>query len=285
MARGRDWSEREIEATVGDYFAMLRLELAAEAYSKTAFRRRLLPKLDRRNDAAVEFKRQNISAVLISLGFPYIAGYKPAFNFQRALVVAVRRQLERETALQSMVAAQTSAQPAAEPPRDILGALVPPPRLAETASQAAMGVREHVGAAPTDYFAIEAANRALGMAGEKFVLEYEIARLTACRQEKLACSVVHTSASHGDGAGYDILSFEESGKERLIEVKTTLYGPHAPFYVSRNELEVSHERADIYCLYRLYAFERQARFFMKRGPLDREFRLRPQTWTACLPPT
>ncbi|BAS06695.1 hypothetical protein AHiyo4_01170 [Arthrobacter sp. Hiyo4] len=43
------------------------------------------------------------------------------------------------------------------------------------------------------------------------------------------------SKTRGDGLGYDILSFEESGKERLLEVKTTKSRAETPFFVSRNE--------------------------------------------------
>ena len=37
--RGGDWTRDEVEATVADYFAMLDLELQAEAYSKAAHNR------------------------------------------------------------------------------------------------------------------------------------------------------------------------------------------------------------------------------------------------------
>ena len=43
-------------------------------------------------------------------------------------------------------------------------------------------------------------------------------------QEKLAAKTKHTSVVRGDHAGYDILSFESHGAERLIEVKTTWSG-------------------------------------------------------------
>ncbi len=53
--------------------------------------------------------------------------------------------------------------------------------------------------------------------------------------ERFADRIEHTSRTRGDHAGYDILSFEASGQERLIEVKTTKYGASTPFFVSRNE--------------------------------------------------
>ena len=64
----RDWSEFEVEAVVADYFAMLLKQLRGEEYSKTAHRRALMKLLDDRSDGSVEFKHQNISAVLLDIG-------------------------------------------------------------------------------------------------------------------------------------------------------------------------------------------------------------------------
>jgi len=49
--------------------------------------------LNDRSEGWVEFKHQNISAVLKGLGEDWIPGYKPAFNFQMTLVDAVVRWL------------------------------------------------------------------------------------------------------------------------------------------------------------------------------------------------
>ena len=46
-----------------------------------------------RTDGSIEFKRENISAVLGELGFPWIKGYKPAANYQDALFEAIERFL------------------------------------------------------------------------------------------------------------------------------------------------------------------------------------------------
>lgn len=91
----RDWSDRENDLIVADYFAMLADELAGRSCSKAEHRRALLPLLDGRSEGSIEFKHQNISAVLKALGEPWIEGYKPAFNFQMPLVDAVARFLAR----------------------------------------------------------------------------------------------------------------------------------------------------------------------------------------------
>ena len=44
-----------------------------------------------RTHRSVEFKHQNISAVLDELGMPWIPGYKPKRNYQNAILDAIDR--------------------------------------------------------------------------------------------------------------------------------------------------------------------------------------------------
>jgi hypothetical protein len=83
---GRGWSPNEVNLTVADYFLMLRAELVGEAYSKAAHSRQLQPLLNGHSKSSIEYKHQNISAVLVGLGLPYIEGYKPAWNYQKTVI-------------------------------------------------------------------------------------------------------------------------------------------------------------------------------------------------------
>ena len=78
-------------------------------------------------------------------------------------------------------------------------------------------------------------NRSLGRAGEEFVLEIEKKKLEKFQRPDLLKKIRWVSAEEGDGAGYDILSFEPDGRERLIEVKTTNGAARTPFFLSENE--------------------------------------------------
>jgi hypothetical protein len=87
---GEDWSESEVEATVRDYFEMLRSEAAGASYNKSEHNQALRHLLNGRSKSSVELKHQNISAVLDALGLPYINGYKPRGNSQLLLRKSVQ---------------------------------------------------------------------------------------------------------------------------------------------------------------------------------------------------
>jgi hypothetical protein len=72
------------------------------------------------------------------------------------------------------------------------------------------------------YLEREALNQSLGLAGDKFIVEYEQWRLVRLGQQRLADSVQHMSQSRGDGLGYDILSYEQDGRERFRCVAGTI---------------------------------------------------------------
>ena len=85
--------------------------------------------------------------------------------------------------------------------------------------------------------------------------------LTGAGREDLARRVRWVSEEDGDGAGYDISSFEPNGRSRLIEVKTTNGWERTPFFISRNEVAVSQERSSEWCLFRLWNFSREPKAF------------------------
>lgn len=267
MASGANWSRLEVEATVSSYFEMLAHELRGEDYSKAEHRRRLQPLLDGRTEGAIEYKHQNISAVLLDLGFPYVEGYKPARNYQRLLYDVVADRLEGDEALRTLVARHVE-EPAEMPAvDDILSALVEPPT--PGSEEPAWLAREAPPPRHTvDYLRREARNRDLGRAGEKFVVRFEKARLVAEDQDRRAADVEHVSVTQGDHLGYDVLSFEPDGAERLIEVKTTAFGRDTPFYLSRNQVEMSRRDADRYHLHRLFRFRAEPRMFSLSGALE-----------------
>ena len=123
-------------------------------------------------------------------------------------------------------------------------------------------------------------NRVLGRAGEERVLAYERLALRAAGRDDLARKVRWVSEEDGDGAGYDIASFEHDGRSRLIEVKTTNGWDRTPFHITRNELAVAEERRAEWCLFRLWNFSREPKAFELRPPLDAHVSLTATSYRA-----
>jgi hypothetical protein len=278
-ARGSTWSAREVAATVASYFDMLALELAGQQYNKAASRRELLQKLDRRSSGAAEFKHCNISAALEELGIPYIRGYKPRRNFQRELLFAeILIQLSTRTGFDSL-ALDAVERPASLPLQlDFDNLVTEAPRVPGTVA----ADYQPPSAVKRDYLAIEARNRALGLAGELCVLQYEKWRLQSVGRDDLAQRIEHVADTRGDNEGYDILSFDQKGIERFLEVKTTAYGEQAPFFISANEERFSREHDVSYRIARLYAFRDKPKLFWLNGPVKRNCDLDPTTYRAWL---
>ena len=90
-----NWAKKEVSLIVHDYFKMLHLDLNKEKYNKTSSRVLLLPQLNNRSEGSIEFKHQNISAILAQDGMPFIKGYKPRFNYQGLLEEEVLNYLSQ----------------------------------------------------------------------------------------------------------------------------------------------------------------------------------------------
>lgn len=283
MPAGEDWSLFEVEACVADYLDMLTLELNGQKFNKRARATELMQKLDGRSRGSVEFKHANISSALLELGYPYIDGYKPRGNFQRSLLLDVlSEQLEGHLALQEATQAAVVRPALVDADRISDAVWVPAPKPADGAKDAPATYAPTFTAARRDYLAQEARNRSLGRAGELFVVELESRRLHAAGKKTLSDRVEHVAASQGDGLGFDVLSFDLDGRERLIEVKTTSFGELTPFFVSRNELARSEKDAPLYHLYRLFDFRTAPRLFDLPGTISGHCQLDPVSYLARL---
>ncbi len=273
-----DWSDQEVDLIVADYFDMLRLELAGETYVKK-HRNEALQNMTGRSHGSIEFKHQNISAVLLKLGLPWIRGYKPMHNYQGALLGGIERFLQARPSF-------------LEAPHEAVGAPLANVQMAETPSlfiEAPPRLEKVVAAEPPqlrrlirkfDPAARDERNRALGKSGEERVFFSERSRLASEGRDDLARRVRWVSQEEGDGAGYDILSFDAGGHERLLEVKTTTGYQLTPFYISENERSLSEERPDTFRLVRVYDFIRRPRAFELVPPLTNSVLLRPVTHRA-----
>ncbi|WGM45208.1 hypothetical protein KOAAANKH_00068 [Brevundimonas sp. NIBR10] len=303
---GTDWGPDELDAIVVDYFAMLALDAAAQPFVK-AHRARALMERTGRSHRSVEFKHMNISAVAAELGLPTVRGYRPLANYQAAIFDAIDRHLTthpevlRDDHLLPVAqrwgggasplgdvteGATRSVRGVSEPAAtfDSAGRIrtltlteAPPPGPPRTPRPEGLArlVRKY------DPAARDHANRTLGRLGEEQVFHHERARLIAADRPDLARRIEWTSQERGDGAGYDIRSFDPTGSERLIEVKATRGGPTTPFWLTRTEREVSMERPDNWRLYRLHDLSAAPGLFVLPPPLEASVTLEAENWRAA----
>jgi len=268
---GRPWNDDELDAIVADYFSMLRAELSRQPYTKSHHSAVLMKQIGRTH-RSVEFKHQNISAVLEEMGLPWIVGYKPKRNYQASIFGAIDRYLSSN---EDVVYHQL-------PPKvltvaDDAGMFVEAPKLQPPSDrpwQLERLVRKF------DPVERDLRNRSLGRAGEEFVLEIERKKLEKLQRPDLLKKIRWVSAEEGDGAGYDILSFEPDGRERLIEVKTTNGAARTPFFLSENECQRAAASVESWRLYRVHSFAQNPRIFLIAPPLNAMLNLRPDTWRA-----
>lgn len=276
---GQDWTDEEVEATVADYFAMLRAELGNEAFNKAAHRKALLLKLAGRSGPSVEFKYCNISAVLNAKGLPYISGYKPRGNFQESLSDAIAAYLDGHPEFyEQLMAVEPPAPVVPRQPREarIENIETPPPPPKESS----VSPPGHGFGPKTDWGLLDARNRKLGKMGEKFVLSLEHRHLSEIGRPDLVDGVEWISEKRGDGEGYDILSFDDAGVPKYIEVKTTNAGWRSAFFISSNEVNVAQQRGEGYWLYRVYNFSSGPKLYRLQGPLVNKLDLEPKVFAA-----
>ncbi len=231
---GEDWSDHENDLIIADYFAMLQDDLSGRPYSKAEHNRQIQA-LTGRGRSSIEFKHQNIGAVLQGLGEAWIEGYKPAVNFQISLVDAVMRWITASPAWSIHAPALAPLRHMNDPQPLWID---PPPTLRNTPPSVELEKVLAI-ARKFDVAGRDARNRALGRVGEERIFQNERLVLNQAGQDHLARKVRWVSEEDGDGAGYDIHSFGFDGADRLIEVKTTNGWERTPFHISRNELEVA----------------------------------------------
>jgi hypothetical protein len=272
-----DWTSEEVEIIVEDYFVMLATELSGKPYNKAAHNRNVRLLLPNRTKGAVEFKHQNISAVLLEMGLPYVSGYKPLSNYQNLVVEAIEAKIKGNKRLIAHVGELVEEK--ILPDRLVVPSKVNCPKMS-VSSKPKREVVPTVSIGAKNYLEIEARNRTIGLAGEEMIVRFERMRLWSAGKKKLSEKIEHVSQSVGDGLGYDIASFETNGRPRLIEVKTTRFGQMTPFFASRNELKFSERRPNEYNLYRVFSLTENPRFFVLKGAISDSCKLEPVSYSA-----
>jgi Domain of unknown function (DUF3883) len=271
---GIDWTRKEVVFIVADYFAMLEKELTKQNYNKSEHRRKLSKTLiDREN--AIEFKHQNISGVLAKMGLPYIKGYKPLFRYQQLLEDEVVLFLNANKAF-----FENEFLKFVNEKTDLITNQINFEKILDKSPAKSKTIYKEPNFLPIkiNYLAKEQNNRLLGEKGEQLVFDYEKWRLSKAGKSNLAERIEWVSKEKGDGLGYDILSKNNNGTDRFIEVKTTKLAKETPFYLSHNELTFATIKGKEFYLYRVFNFKESPQFFIKQGNYESFCQLKPQSY-------
>ncbi len=124
----------------------------------------------------------------------------------------------------------------------------------------------------------------IGDRGEALVVALERARLIQAGKPELAARLKHVS-QEDDSAGYDILSFDEDGSHRPIEVKaTTGKNLDRGFYISHNEVEQAKALPNYHLYFVFSAMTNQPRILRCKTPAfnGADFLLRPVAYHVTL---
>lgn len=92
MNRGDKWSRTENEIVVDAYLRLLEAEKSGHHLVKAEVRREVEARTGR-SRGSVEYKMQNVSAVMQALHRDWVQGYQPASNYQSDLEDVVREKL------------------------------------------------------------------------------------------------------------------------------------------------------------------------------------------------
>lgn len=265
-----DWSREEVRTCVAEYFKLLRSEVMGERFVKAQIYRVLATQLGR-TENSIEFKFQNISAVLDVLGHDWLTGLAPLRNYQKLLAQEI------EATLPDII---DFMRPETVGGFEDLAALYleAPPERTDRASD----LPEYMKSLVRKFDPVErdSLNRKLGELGEGLTFNFEKRFLHSIDRKDLAEQVRWVSKLDGDGAGYDILSYDDRGQQKYIEVKTTNGGNKTPFFISKNELGFSRKEPEKFQLRRLFNFRKQPRAFDINGPLEDYVRLTPENFRA-----
>lgn len=268
--------KKEVEVIVQDYFKMLQLEIEEQKFNKSAHRRSLIPLLNRGRDKGIEFKHQNISAVLANMGLPFIKGYKPLGHYQQLLEdeVAIflrNNHINLEQKFERF--ANTPAISFSTEKINFESIIDDEPIISKLEED-----EPTYKPIKTNYLEKEQNNRKLGEEGEKLVIAYERWRLINAGKDGLAEKIEWVSKDLGDGTGYDILSKNINGTDRFVEVKTTKLIKETPIYLTKKEMSFASIKAKNFYLYRVFNFNTNPQLFIKNGQYKDFCKLIPETF-------
>lgn len=122
-----------------------------------------------------------------------------------------------------------------------------------------------------------------GVLGEEWVVNYEVKRLCDAGRNRLA-SQVRRISTENVAAGFDVISFDPDGSDRLIEVKTSVLSKLI-FQITAHELDVAKQYGHQYWLYFVYEIRGNPGLVTIRNParqVGTKLDLKPLAYQAVI---
>lgn len=104
-----------------------------------------------------------------------------------------------------------------------------------------------------DFDRVNAEKKLIGNGGEELVLLDQYNKVNIFAPE-IVKEIRHVSKLDGDGAGYDISSFDSNKRILYIEVKSTTKSKETPFYMSLSEYSFYELHKENYVIARVYDY-------------------------------
>ncbi len=297
------WGNRESRKTRwekmsdGDtviFYANKRLVMAGEVYFKQHSRELALamwPPDENGNPWEYTFFLRNLKYISIPIKvFNSIATYEPKFivqGFEQITDTHMESILNKYDSIEAMINEFSDDNSAEMPLQDdklyvnIDPEIQPVIIIAENISPLVRDNTESINkrARKIDYQKRSNSNALTGSLGEQIVLEAERKRLKDAGHADLSEKITRVSLKD-DTCGYDILSFEENGDKRLIEVKTTAAkSKHIRFYLSANEYKIGTTSKNYYVYFVDGVKTKTPKITIVKDPFDdQKFSIIPDTY-------
>jgi hypothetical protein len=288
------WESMDYGDTV-IFYAHRKLVMIGEVYYKQHSNELALamwPPDDNGNPWAYTFFLKNLRFISIPMqAFNVIAGYKSNYIVQgfspitKSHMVSIDKEYGTvEKMLNDSMVNKSDEMPRSNEAIHVNVNIDVIPEVITSQNYAAKKIQERLKLQPdkkykTDFLERNRINAVTGSKGEELVLKYESDRLMRHGKADLAKKIVRVSVED-DSKGYDILSYEDDGRERYIEVKTSTNKSDAiRFFMSQNEYDIARTCANYYVYFVDGANDKTPRISIIKDPIkNRLFLIRTDSY-------
>lgn len=204
---------------------------------------------DKKNNITPNISRKDIKVILNSFSsrdfssagyFDYLTSndgwqfYSSNPNYQKIFDTLQKKSLQEQSDIVNQIAVTNQLPDIGDIKPQLVDITISP-----SSSKSLKKVKNTI-ASKIDFVERDANNKIVGNFAEQVVIKFEKENLLSLGKRKFANKVTQVSLE-SDSYGYDVLSYDKSGKEKHIEVKAVKGKPSSSFrfFISSNEIAVA----------------------------------------------